>query len=573
MRSDDRSLTCWGSNTVGQLGNGLVELSAGQVVVADAGPWDAVAAGSLTTCAIKSDKTLFCWGRRLGTSASKDVTPTQIAGDTWQKIALGTSHACGITETGNLRCLGGNFNGQLGDGTITSRTTPVAALVDGEDLAGWTDVAVNGNHSCGLNAGRWLCWGSSATGQLGRDGTAVNQTAVEIGAGTVWSRLASGFGHNCAIAADQRMFCIGRRGFGELGNGSTSPRLPVEIGGDWESINAGSKYLCGVANEDDSVQCVGANEFGQLGNGGFDAQNRLAKIAGSSPFVSISAGSFHTCGLRSDNMATCWGANYFGQSTGVPGTSVVSAMPVHTASAVSANGEHTCVIDGTQVVCWGANQFGQLGNNMMQTFAPPGPISSPASFVAVEAGEAHTCAIDAMSSVSCWGAGLDGRLGAGTDETPKLAPVAVTTSGDVSQLIAGDDSTCAANAAGITECWGSNYSGELGVGDRAPRPTPIAVGPWDSLALGAVHGCGIRTTELFCWGLNDQGQLGIDSLVETLQPTRVQPATTWTEVAVGDGFTCALDGDRSMWCWGDNGFGQIGDGNSWTLEPVQVIAQ
>jgi alpha-tubulin suppressor-like RCC1 family protein len=577
----DGGLWCWGSNEAGQLGDGTKLNRASAQLVMEGKTWLAVAAGAIATCAIDSERALWCWGRVFGTNG---VTPTpiMIAGDnTWQRIAIGSEHACGITDDGAMKCIGVNTRGQLGNPGSTSPQL-VDVLVDGEARMDWTEVSANHEHTCGIAGGEWWCWGSSVTGQLGRDGGAVNSSPVQLGADRTWQRVASGFGHNCAVATDQTMWCVGRRGFGELGNGSSSPKVPTKIDGTWKSVDLGWSHVCAI-DLADRVHCAGANGFGLLGVGTSDGKRAFAGISDSGTYASISSGAFHTCGVRTDDMVVCWGANYTGQV--MPGTAgnFLNPTPITTGIAVSAAGEHTCTIaNDSKLFCWGRNAKGQLGNGDPTKLGPTEVAGGP--WASVRVGEVHTCAINAAGNAFCWGSGVDGRTGnANANSNPTLGPafdinatpLAVSTMATVSALAMGDGTTCASVGlpSNAVQCWGSNYGGEIGNGISSSKLTPISIGAWEAIAIGTSHGCGIQGGVLKCWGTNQRGQLGIDSLIEAPTPTPVtpvDPTATWVSVDAGEDFTCAIDSNSAMYCWGDNGFGQIPNLTAWQLDLVQV---
>ena len=537
--------------------------------------WLTVAAGFDTSCAIADDETLWCWGKLVASSI-----PTQVETDVWKKISIGQEHVCGITGAGRLKCFGRNFEGQLGDDTTTMHATFNDVIVDGDSRTDWTEVAINGAHSCGLSRGEWWCWGSSATGQLGRDGTGVNSKPVQLGTelGLVWQQLAAGFGHNCAIATDQTMWCVGRRGFGELGDEVASPKAPRRLEGTWRDVDLGWSHGCAIAL-DGHVECAGTNGFGMLGNGTRDGKRAFTPISDPESYNMIRAGTFHTCGVRSNNRATCWGANYVGQSfPSAPSGNTLNPADLGSAIHVSAFGDHTCTLagDGT-ATCWGSNSFGESGNGQTsQTAAAPALVAG-GPWLTIEAGEVHTCAIDTNLSTFCWGSGIDGRIGSATAKSDPAGeftnplPVAVTDAGAANnRLVLGDGTSCVSTAPGATQCWGTNYGGEIGNGVASAQKTPISIGSWNALSIGATHGCGIRMGKLFCWGTNERGELGIDSLTDSGTPVQVGSDATWRSVACGEHFTCAIDATNTMYCWGDNQFGQVGDDTAWKLEPIQI---
>lgn len=191
----------------------------------------------------------------------------------------------------------------------------------------------------------------------------------------------------------------------------------------------------------------------------------------------------------------------------------------------------------------------------------------------VAGGLAHTCALPAIGGVQCWGLNDSGQLGDGS-QTDRHGPVQVTGLPDepIVAIDAGEAFTCAQTAAGNLYCWGENIHGQLGNGTQQSSVVPLAVtnlsGPVESFSLGTAHGCAIVSGGVVeCWGYNGWGQLGDGSTFDRAVPEAVGglAATSLIEsVAAGQDHTCAATSVGDVLCWGDNFFGQVGDGTSHT---------
>ena len=328
----------------------------------------------------------------------------------------------------------------------------------------------------------------------------------------------------------------------------------------------------------------------------------------------LSAGGRHTCALLAGGTVACWGDNADGQ-LGV-GTSAgpsrcnrdpCSATPVAvhgiaTATQITAGDDHTCALlaDGS-VDCWGANGDGQLGLGTRRgpqrcsgepCATAPVPVRGIAHATAVTAGGSHTCALLLGGSVDCWGANGYGQLGVGTSSGPEQChgePCATTPLGvhgiaTATAIGAGNDHTCALLPAGTVDCWGYNFSAELGVGTSS-GPQFCTGGQWCSTTAVAVLGManataitagGDHTCALLpggrveCWGYNSYGQLGdaISSGPETCEFGVVRCAKTpvaasgiagAASMAAGGDHTCALLATGHITCWGSNASGELGD--------------
>src|SRR5262249_39515169 len=149
----------------------------------------------------------------------------------------------------------------------------------------------------------------------------------------------------------------------------------------------------------------------------------------------------------------------------------------------------------------------------------------------------------------------------------------------VGRVSAGASHTCAFTSDGAVWCWGDNRFGQLGTGDTVPHTSPVNIDPADlpsvtEVYAGGQHSCALRVdNSLWCWGNNRFGQLGLGDTNPRLTPTRVDAMSTEVAAAyAGGAHTCAAKTDGSVWCWGNNQYGQIGaDVGSLTTTPAQVI--
>jgi alpha-tubulin suppressor-like RCC1 family protein len=302
----------------------------------------------------------------------------------------------------------------------------------------------------------------------------------------------------------------------------------------------------------------------------------------------VSAGGSHTCALQASGTVLCWGGNDAGQlgdGTTVTRTVTAAVTGLTDAVAVSAGNSHTCALKaGGSVVCWGSNNTGELGDGTFIDKTTPVAVTGLTDATALRAGLAHTCAIKANASVVCWGRNL-GQLGDGSTEGDRTTPVAVIGLTDAVAISPGFSHTCALKANGTVVCWGLNSRGELGNGTTINSTATVAVtGLQDAVALGVMSQttCALKASgSVVCWGNNTSGQLG---------STGVNPSTT-TRVVTGltdavalsgspdpdtGGHVCAIKANRSPVCWGDNSFGEIGNGasglrSSGTPTPTAVI--
>lgn len=303
--------------------------------------------------------------------------------------------------------------------------------------------------------------------------------------------------------------------------------------------------------------------------------------------------------VQSDHDETCDGANLGGQdcqSLGFDrGTLTCRATCLFDQSAcilhfsrLVPGGYHTCAFRSNgSIWCWGGNNKGQLGLGNTTARSTPQPLTTLASGVtALAAGELHTCALKTDGSVWCWGENEFGQLGDGT-LTQRNAPTAVDAlSSDVTALAAGYKFTCALKTDGSAWCWGLNSSGQLGDGTTVNRSVPTAVSGLSSgvtaMAGGWTHACALKADgSVWCWGVNAHGQVGDGTQTQRLIPVAVNGLGSGVaSLSAGSEFNCVRKTDGSVWCWGRGDGGQLGNtptNDSWVplavtgLDSVAVV--
>jgi alpha-tubulin suppressor-like RCC1 family protein len=299
----------------------------------------------------------------------------------------------------------------------------------------------------------------------------------------------------------------------------------------------------------------------------------------------VSAGEAFSCGVNSAGAAKCWGGNLTGQLGNGNMTNQSSAAQVVGLTggivSVSAGSKHACAVTvAGPVKCWGYNSYGQLGDGTNITRTAPVEVQGLTAIKAVAVhGTNSACALTAAGGVKCWGWNIHGELGDGTTES-RTAPVDVIglTSG-VRHIAAGVDHTCAVTTTGAVKCWGQNDYGELGDGstDTSTVPADVvnAASGFQAVAAGIEHTCALTTAgAVYCWGQNLWGQLGDGSTVERHAPINVAALGVGVQaIAAGGRHTCALMKTGQLYCWGRNEDGESGQPNSTDdeLSPAVVM--
>jgi alpha-tubulin suppressor-like RCC1 family protein len=334
------------------------------------------------------------------------------------QLSMGDMHTCGITTTGKAYCWGRNFQGQLGDGTDTTRLlpTPVAGgLV-------FRNVSAGQDHTCGVTSDFLAyCWCEPIGGKLGI-GSPIRKivtTPLRVASGLKFRIVSVGSSHSCGLTVpDERAYCWGNNSLGELGDGTFTERdTPVAVAGGrrFRQVTTGALHTCAVT-PDYKAYCWGWDAEGQLGDG-TTRQNRSrpSLVVGGHLFVQIDAGFANTCAVTTTAKAFCWGEPPVGDGSTVSRFEPRAVSGSLTFTRVTAGDSHMCgEATGKKAYCWGQGSLGSLGNG--QAFGivtKPAAVGGGLLFAQLSAGRG-TCGKTSGGAAYCWGENGDGQLGDGT---------------------------------------------------------------------------------------------------------------------------------------------------------------
>jgi alpha-tubulin suppressor-like RCC1 family protein len=339
------------------------------------------------------------------------------------------------------------------------------------------------------------------------------------------------------------------------------------------SAAAGVYYLGAIA--DYRNQVAESNE-----NNNSLAGDRIL-IARSEP---VASGAGHSLALKSDGTLRAWGQNSHGQVG--DGAKADKTVPVRIGKdtnwvAIAAGRDHSLALksDGT-LWAWGNNSHGQLGNGTKEDKIVPVRIGKDTSWIAIEAGDLHSVGLKSDGTLWAWGNNAHGQLGDGT-KIDKTSPVQIGKDGVWARVSAGAFHTVALQKDMTLWAWGDNSHGQLGDGTRLPKTAPVRIGTeakWFAVSAGDYHTVALNlcdgcwaTYSLWAWGFNKYGQLGDGTTTDRTSPVRIGTDTLWTKVSAGGHHAVALKKDGTLWAWGFNNRGQVGDGTTENRNsPVRI---
>ena len=334
-----------GVNGQGQIGdNTIVSKSIAVQTIAQGNNWKQISCGNSTTlpftAAIKTDGTLWMWGSNTsgklgdntGTNRSSPVQTVTFATN-WKQVCCGANHVAAIKTDGTLWCWGTNANGALGDNTVTVRSSPIQTITRGNT---WKQVSAGRNFTAAVKTdGTLWLWGVNVNGQIGDNSATTKSSPVQtVTFATNWKQVSCGYQHTAAVKTDGTLWCWGWNNNGQLGDNTStdrsSPVQTVTAGTNWKQVACGYTFTA-CTKTDGTLWLWGRNLEGQLGDN--------TAILKSSPVqtvtygtnwknVGISSGSFATSAIKNDGTLWVWGYNAGGQIG--DGTATTRSSPVQT---------------------------------------------------------------------------------------------------------------------------------------------------------------------------------------------------------------------------------------------------
>ena len=347
----------FGVNAAGQLGdNTIVDKSSPVSVAGGFTDWVQLSASVNHSLGLRANGSAWAWGNNTGGRLGDNTTTTKSSpvsvvggGVLWTQLSAGNYHSLGLRADGTAWAWGNGGNGRLGDNTGVSKTSPVS-VVGGGVL--WVQLSAGYNHSLGVRAdGTAWAWGSNSSLQLG-DGTSTSKSSPVsvIGGFTDWVQVSAGGIFSLGLRADGTAWAWGRNAAGVLGNNSTTPASilsPVSVVGgftDWIQLSAGSNHSLGL-RANGTAWAWGNNTSGRLGDGtATQRSSPVSVVGGFTDWIQVSGGTSHSVAVRSNGVAFEWGVTT--ASGVVSSSSPVSIVGGFTDWVQMDGGTHTAGIRG-----------------------------------------------------------------------------------------------------------------------------------------------------------------------------------------------------------------------------------
>ena len=550
----------WGTNWTNEIGDGVnstqIATRSSPVQVQSDKNWTDVSSGTGFKLALDDNGYLYGWGQLFGIeNTTSTITSIPLAfptGIKWRKISAGGNHWNAIATTAVLYTAGANYVGECGLNNTNLVYTPSIVKVD------IADVASGSAYTLAVDVfGKLWSWGANDLGQLGDSTTQGRSSPVQIGSDTTWSQVAAGAGFtSAAIKTDGSLWLWGRNQFGQIGDETTvNKSSPVNVAvttGPWNQVAVGYGHVAAI-NTSRQLWCWGDNSKGQCGRP-VVTQSYSSPVqtqVGGYNWNTISAGVEWTGATKVDGTLWNWGYGTYGSLGNNQDISYDS--PIETV----AGGSGWAKVSGFS--------YGVAGLRLEGTSpTPPTPTPTPTS---------------TPTPSNIWGSGYNqyGQLGDGTI-FDRSSPVQNIVSGNTWTGISGGGAHAGAiYQDGSLWMWGLNSSAQLGgayVGNLTISPVQINTGAakWSSVSCGGYHTVALGEDQsIWTWGYNYFGQCGNGYTTNVLVTTILDTDYDWSKISAGATFSAAIKAsDKTLWLWGNNDSGQLGDGTTTSRSsPVQ----
>ncbi len=542
------------------------------------------------------------------------------------QITTGFGHTLVLLNDGTAWSWGANYAGQLGNGITIASNLPVQV----KGLTNIKEISTSGDHCLALltNGTVWA-WGRNIRGELGDGTTTDRYIPVQVKGLTNVSQIRAGGNHNLAVRADGTCWAWGYNNYGQIGDGTTTNRTsPVRITSltNVELLAAGSSHSL-VRRSDGTLWSWGYNYYGQLGNGSTAQSNRPVQVLSLSRSIGLSVHGNHSLAIRPDGRVAAWGRNDYGQlgdGTNSHRKERVQVAVLEEVTEIDSGSTFSVALttDG-RIWAWGDNTYGQLGDGTKMSQRIPRSVPNFNNVEHISAGSGYSLALRSDGSIWAWGHNTYGQLGDGTTyqrRTPTACyinslldpdPVGLKfekTEYSISTRRAANVQIKATahivNSLGLPVGEGeilyslidaspgisiNAFTGEITVsagakagsfqiraeyGDWHVDATLIVANPQYLAEVqgGANHSLALWADgSIWSWGQNNHGQLGDGTSLNRNAPQQLGSSVEWEGIAAGGNHSLALTAGGEVWAWGNNSNGQLGSGSTVDVsDPIPI---
>jgi alpha-tubulin suppressor-like RCC1 family protein len=448
----------------------------------------------------------------------------------------------------------------------------------------WDNIAAGLKHTiaCKTNGTIWS-WGNNVDGQLGLGDTSNRYTPVQIGIDSDWSKIKAGPLHTTVLKTNKTIWLWGDNSYGQLGFGDTDDRnRPNQLGGIPNPHPALTATLTSLSQIDLSWSDTNdENEFQILRNGELLITQSANTVAYSdTTVISNTSYSYRIKAVNNAGEIFSLAASLNVIDANIGNSAVVNSFPTPGLdsdwSVIAAGrgnyGHHTLAIkDNGTLWSWGYNDYGQLGLGYSYPIpiTIPNQIGSDSDWSDISAGDRHSLARKSNGTIWGWGYNNDGQLGDGTNTT-RILPRQIGTKSDWANVSAGGNNSGSHSVAiktnGTIWSWGNNDYGQLGLGDSGTdKETPTQTGidsDWSDIVAGTIHTFALKTNgTIWAWGANNYGQLGDGTVTNRNTPMQIGNASDGSVISAGDN-SLVRKNNGTLWVWGLNDKGQLGLGDT-----------
>lgn len=592
-------LISWGYNVMGQLGNGNTTTQTSPVNTGF--QFRTISGGYYHSVGIGINGAPYAWGYDSDGQLGNDValanqsSPVLVAGGFTDVVSIsaGASHSLMCRAGTTVYAWGDDGLGQLGNGAGVTVDQPTPISIG---ISGWKVLAGAYHSNVFYPGGYVYAFGDNSQGQCRVDPLSVPKYDSPAGLGWLYPRPAELVGgpssHVMMTASNGALMGWGDNSNGQLGLGSTSDYSSASVNppAQWSldvfiAISAGNAHTLGL-KADGTVWAWGADSYGQLGDD-VTLANKSApvQVAGITGAMEVCAGGYHSLALTTGGSVYAWGWDIYGQlgnDATIADSPTPVSLPLSYMCGLGAGAFHSLAVYafGRSVRSWGYNGSGQLGDGTTTQQPTPTTVSGLSNILKVEAGYQHSLALsNASGTVYTWGADWSGQLGNDVSMTASNVPVTVTLS-LMTDIAAGQSHSTSTRTSALTRSWGADYSGQLGNGATAGnQPTPTVVdGPSTMKRVAAGADFADFSVYLsngglvYSCGSDGYGQLG-DDVTAADQPSLVQVAglSQICAITAGDYHGVALAANGTLYGWGYNGAGQLGNDAAGSNSPTPVV--